>query len=725
MDWQLFLSAENFEQAWKKVRSNQGCAGVDGETIEAFERDVERNLAGLRRSVERGTYQPLPLKSLKVPKKPRAGIGELPQTEWRGLGVPTVRDRIVQQALLNLLHPILEPQFETSSFAYRPGRSYKGAVRQIEAWRQAGYDWVLDADLVKYFDNIQHQRLFAELQERVHDPVVGDLVERWVGSGVATAGGLILPDRGIPQGSVVSPILANVYLDDFDEAIEDAGLKLVRYADDFVVLAKSKSRIEAAQELVDDLLDGMGLELHAEKTRITNFQQGFHFLGHTFVRSLVVEDRGKGKKARQQEAKQGVVKPESPLVYRSELPVVQTQMQQAFLEAIRESEQPIAPPLYVAMGYRVRDEKPVQIASKEWNWRNGMSTLYLVKQGTMLRKDHGRFVVEGSRLAADGKLDGKSDGKQSRSEEAVLEIPIQEVGRILVLGRVQISTSAIEVCLERQIPVVFMSQTGDYKGHLWSSEFCDLPTEAAQFGRRHDRVFQLELARQIVWGKGMNSRITVQRLNRKRKVEGMGAKLKRMEQHLAAVERATDLNELRGYEGAIAKLYFGALGQMITNPGFSLTGRSRRPPKDPVNSLLSFGYTLLANNVLSLILAEGLNPYLGNLHRSERKEMHLVFDLVEEFRAPVVDSLVIALVNKKILRPTDFTYPNAEGGVYLEAGSRRVFLKHFEERISESFIHPRTQQQVSYRRAIQLQIQQYKECLQLSAIYQPFIRSNK
>jgi CRISPR-associated protein Cas1 len=164
---------------------------------------------------------------------------------------------------------------------------------------------------------------------------------------------------------------------------------------------------------------------------------------------------------------------------------------------------------------------------------------------------------------------------------------------------------------------------------------------------------------------------------------------------------------------------------MITNPGFSLTERNRRPPKDPVNALLSFGYTLLFNNVLSLILAEGLNPYLGNLHRSDRKEPHLAFDLVEEFRAPIVDSLVIALVNQKILRPTDFTYPNAEAGVYLETGARRVFLKYFEERISETMTHPRTQQQVSYRRAIQLQVQQYKQCLQSSEVYQPFIRSNK
>jgi CRISP-associated protein Cas1 len=121
-------------------------------------------------------------------------------------------------------------------------------------------------------------------------------------------------------------------------------------------------------------------------------------------------------------------------------------------------------------------------------------------------------------------------------------------------------------------------------------------------------------------------------------------------------------------------------------------------------------------------LAEGLNPYLGNLHRSDRKEPHLAFDLVEEFRAPIVDSLVIALINQKILRPTDFTYPNPEGGVYLEAAARRVFLKNFEERISATITHPRTQQSMSYRRAIQLQVQEYKQCLQSADRYQPFIR---
>lgn len=347
-----------------------------------------------------------------------------------------------------------------------------------------------------------------------------------------------------------------------------------------------------------------------------------------------------------------------------------------------------------------------------------MSTLYLVKQGTILRKDHGRFIIEGGKFEPDASPASPSPS----SPHPPLEIPIKEVGRILVLGRIQISTSAIEVCLEHQIPVIFMSQTGAYKGHLWSSEFCDLPTEATQFGRRHDRPFQQAMARYLLHGKLTNSRHLLLRLNRKRKVEGLLAKIHRIDQHIAALSQTDDLDVMRGHEGSAARLYFAALGQLITNPGFSLSERSRRPPKDPVNSLLSFGYTLLFNNVLSLILAEGLNPYLGNLHRSDRKEMHLAFDLMEEWRSPIVDSLVMSLINKKIVRPTDFTYPNAEGGVYLEAAARRIFLKYFEDRITEEISHPAVQRPVSYRRAIQLQIQQYKRCLQNSNPYNPFVR---
>jgi CRISPR-associated endonuclease Cas1 len=463
IDWQLFLTADNFWQAWQKVRSNNGCAGVDGETIAAFERHETRNLEDVRRSLVKGTYYPMPLRALHIPKKSKPKLGERPKTEWRGLGVPTVRDRIVQQALLNLLHPILEPQFEESSFAYRPGRSYKGAVRQVDQWRKRGYDWVLDADLVKYFDNVQHSRLLAELDERVHDPAVGKLVDQWIRSGISTASGLILPEKGIPQGS----------------------------------------------------------------------------------------------------------------------------------------------------------------------------------------------------------------------------------------------------------------------GHLWSAVQFDLATQAAQFRRFEDVTFQFEMAQSLVKGKLWNLKQQLLKLRRQRDLPNVSDAIAGIDRDWQAVDQASSevgLNVLRGYEGSAAARYFPALGQLITNPGFSLTGRSRRPPTDPTNSLLSFGYTLLFNNVMSLILVEGLNPYLGNLHRSERNDPQLAFDLMEEWRSPIVDSLVLKLINQKVLRPTDFTFPDQDGGVYLEEKGRRIFLKHFEERLSALMSHPDVGKQVSYRRAIQLQIQRYKRCLVNDLPYQPFRR---
>ena len=705
------FSLASLKAAWEHVRQNKGCAGVDGETITHFAEQAETYLYQLEQALIAGAYHPMPLRQLSVPKK---------EGGWRTLGVPTVRDRIVQQALLNALHPILEPQFEDCSFAYRPGRSHKAAVQQVGYWRDRGYEWVLDGDIVRFFDNLNHARLFAEFEERVKPAdlvpaqtlfslrsAIFALLEAWISASILTPEGLVLPEKGVPQGSVVSPILANVYLDDFDEILMSADLKLVRFADDFVVLAKNQQQIIQAQQDVADLLHSMGLQLHPDKTQITNFNRGFRFLGHAFVKDLIV----------QVQKHQPLVLParereEFDRLIHADPAVPPTQMQQAMVAVLKAAQQPIPPPLYVVLGYQVRQWKPVTIESNEWEWKTGMSTLYLVQQGTTLQKEQGRFLIR---------------GKTSDQSPVPLniEIPTREVEQILVFGNIQLSTAAISVCLEQQIPVIFLTQMGDYKGHLWSNEFCDLPIEAAQFSRRQDAGFQLCMAQQIVYGKVINSKLTLLRLNRKRKVEGLAAKIKRLDQHLKSIKQAIDLNSLRGYEGAAAKLYFGALGRLITNPAFSLTERNRRPPKDPINSLLSFGYTLLFNNVMSLILAEGLNPYLGNLHRSERKEPHLAFDLTEEFRAPVVDSLVIALVNKKILRPTDFTYPNAEGGIYLDEPARRVFLKQFEERISTAITHPRTQQQISYRRAIQLQVQQYKRCLQTSVMYEPFIRSSK
>jgi CRISP-associated protein Cas1 len=228
-----------------------------------------------------------------------------------------------------------------------------------------------------------------------------------------------------------------------------------------------------------------------------------------------------------------------------------------------------------------------------------------------------------------------------------------------------------------------------------------------------------------VAGKLSNCKHLLLRLNRKQKAASVEKAIKQINDVQETVKdlgRAQKIDQLMGYEGTASRYYFAALGALISNNGFTLTERNRRPPKDPVNSILSFGYVLLFHNVLSLLLAEGMNPYLGNLHGSDRKEAFLAFDLMEEFRSPVVDTLVMQLINQKILRPTDFTWPNEEGGIYLLEPGKRVFLKHFEERISKAIRHPDSNTEVSYRRVIQLQIRRYKQTLLEGIPYEPFKR---
>lgn len=297
-----FLHTTNFHQAWIKVRDNKGCAGADEETLDDFARNLQLNLTQLNHSVANNAYQPHPLKQVFIPKN---------NGKVRELRIPTVRDRIVQQALLNVLVPVIEPTFSDCSFAYRPNHSIIKAVEKIAHWRDEGYRWILDADIVKYFDSIDRQILLLELRQHISHPGILYLIKAWISSGILTKKGLEIPDKGIPQGAVVSPLLANIYLDKFDRAIANTDLKLVRYADDFLLLGKSRNRILQAYTEVVKLLHTLNLAIHTHKTQITNFDKGFRFLGHGFIGDGIVPlDSPKQKSQSQHDRKKKVRTPQ-------------------------------------------------------------------------------------------------------------------------------------------------------------------------------------------------------------------------------------------------------------------------------------------------------------------------------------------------------------------------------------------------------------------------------
>ena len=270
----------NLRAAFRRVRANQGAAGVDHQTIEMFERHLEENLEKLSRSLRDGSYRPAAVRREWIPKPG--------SKEKRPLGIPTVRDRVVQAALLAVLEPIFERDFAEQSYGFRPNRGCKDALRRVDKLLQEGYTRVVDADLKSYFDTIPHEQLMERVREKVSDGRVLELLEAYLTQGVMDGMKHWTPEEGTPQGAVISPLLSNIYLDPLDHEMAREGIEMVRYADDFVILSRSRVEAEEALERVRQWTAQAGLTLHPEKTRIVDAAErgGFDFLGYHFERGM-------------------------------------------------------------------------------------------------------------------------------------------------------------------------------------------------------------------------------------------------------------------------------------------------------------------------------------------------------------------------------------------------------------------------------------------------------
>src|SRR5215468_2575575 len=269
---------KNLELAWERVRANRGSGGVDGQSLEAYGAQLDEQLERLHSELKEDAYQPQPVRQASIPK---AG-GKL--GEQRILGVPTVRDRVCQQALLNRLEPIFEPVFDDANFGYRLGRSTRDAMRKV--WReiQSGREWIVDADLKDFFGSLDQEKLLTLVAQRIADGRVLRLIKAMLKAGSYGHGRLFPTERGTVQGGVVSPVLSNVLLTPFDREMRLRGYQLTRYADDWVITCKSAAEARAAVEAAGRILKQLGVELHPQKTRIVHVQHGFEFLGYIIKR---------------------------------------------------------------------------------------------------------------------------------------------------------------------------------------------------------------------------------------------------------------------------------------------------------------------------------------------------------------------------------------------------------------------------------------------------------
>lgn len=281
------ITEELMFKAFKAVKKNRGSSGIDKVSIEMYQSNLSENLLSLMKELKQGSYQPIPLRRVHIPK----GDGKT-----RPLGIPSVKCRVAQEVVRRLINSTFENRFHENSFGFRPGRNCHQAVERVVDYAQQGYRYIVDVDIKGFFDNIPHELIMESIAARISDGNILNLIERFLNSGVMEDGELKPTIKGTPQGGVISPLLANIALDHLDWYLDNKGYCFVRYADDFIVLCKTKTEAERALDEIKIFLDQMGLQISPEKTKVCHYSEGFNFLGFTIKsRSIQIRDKSKEK----------------------------------------------------------------------------------------------------------------------------------------------------------------------------------------------------------------------------------------------------------------------------------------------------------------------------------------------------------------------------------------------------------------------------------------------
>lgn len=655
--------------AWSRVRQNAGMPGSDGTTIDGFAADSESQIGRLRDELLTQSYCPRPFLKCPVPKKDGA---------IRQLSIPTIRDRVVQSAAHLVLSPVLEPTFEDSSYAYRPGRSVRTAVTKIAALRDQGYSWVVDGDIERFFDNVPHGPLLDRLGRIIGDERLVQLVGMWLAEYSDSA-------RGLPQGSPISPLLSNFYLDSVDEAVEGNGVRLVRYADDFLVLCKSESRAKRTLERLTAILHEHGLALNSLKTRLVTFEKGFRFLGHLFVRALIQESHDSDVFRRQAPA---ATDPEPRNTTTERRPRRTSIAEPRKAEPQRNT--PSATPIEEDLNPPTPDGSAP-----------GLRVLYVHEKGRRITRRQDALSIcdeAGRELAAFPKdrVDRVEVGPDAEIDSAALRLACSDGGHAALVTR---TGRAAVLCHG------FDADPGGL--HLCQARHCI------------DPALRIELARRIVAGKLRNQRALLRRLNRRRRLSIVDASGDEIGEVLRRLDKATSVDILLGYEGNAAAKYWPALGHCLQGD-WRLVTRERRPPPDPVNAVLSYLSAILARDILGLCLTKGLHPGFGALHVARDGHPALVSDLIEEFRAPVVESLAVTLFNSRALRPEMFEMGTEPTSCLLGSAGRTALVHGYERWLARKVKSPRSGYHIHWRKLVEEQVVAYVRHVRGEAPYDPY-----
>ena len=662
------LTREDLHTAWSRVQENAGCAGSDGVTIGRFGGRLERELDQIWDQLMDGQYRPMPLLEIRVEKRPGS-------EETRTLLIPSVRDRLLQTAVARQLSRVWEEEFLDVSYGYRPGRGVDSAVARVQQWRDRGYAFVVEADITGYFDHLDHTLLLAEYAERESSREYDLLIKAWIRA-EEWDGTRIMPlRRGIPQGSPLSPVLANLFLTDFDTEMSQRACRMVRYADDFVLLCRSRSEGEEILSATEAWMTSRKLELKPAKTGIRTFFEGFTFLGVYFHGDQAFRPWKQGKT---QGRVRFMAKPmPARLVARYMAPRGVSEMEAAFAVA---GYRQLAPGSEYLVD-RPAGEEPVAF-------------LYVTEQGAVVRKSSDRFLVE-------------KDG------QVLLDLPYHKLESVLLFGGVQVTSQALGEMLEKRITVSFFSRTGRYRGSAVAPLGNDVQLRMAQYALSLDGAATLPLARRLVTAKVGNARRVLARYAARNPERPPGplVALTEIEQRVGTAE---SLEVLLGLEGTAARMYFTHVMTYQTSE-FTWPGRVKHPSTDPINAMLSLVYTLLWQEFAGILEGLGLDPASGFFHQPDFGRRSLALDLVESFRHPAGDRFVLTVLNKKMFSGDDF-FEGPGKAIFLKEDALRRFLELYE-----TWMIQKPAVGIPFREATRRQGESFVRHLQKKAEWEPYI----
>lgn len=679
-------------QAWGRIKRKRAVGGIDNVSIELFDKRIEHNLKDLSQSLQTGTYSPEPTKRMYIPKdKPN---------ERRKLAIPTIKDKIVQEATRSVVEPLFDRAFADSSYAYRSGKGPQKAVSKVEQWLAQGKEWVVTGDIDDFFDSMNHNLLMKFVSERIWEKEILRLIELWLKMGIIEKGKWVDSEIGIPQGTIISPLLSNIYLHPFDKEMKNRGHTLVRYADNFIFLGKLR------KEAVDALKDGerflhreLSLCLNQDSKSIRGIHNGFVFLGFLFKdkRRIIAETKlGKVK------AKIGVILRGSAnlsdAVDKLNEPIVAWQRyygnadvkdQFKFLDNLLFDElkkflisrgvlsvikkKGIRQDLQRLEFFSLKDPREKQnltsllIAAtgvkKQAKVKEKKPLSSVAKQVALKRRKYEKILSEASNLiiSTPGSFVGKTSRRVVVREKRrrVKELPFFRLKNILIISNgVSISSNLVRHCAGEGIPITFFDFYGRPYAQVHSprSPLYGLSLAQSAAATNQKGVY---LAKSFVEGK-IKNQINLIKYYRKYKARREFQFFEVCEESINAMRslliKLRDISKgdslelttpkMLALEGQSASYYWKLIKLLLSHDVY-FQGRERRGATDLVNSLLNYGYGILYSQIYQAIILAGLNPNISFLHREQVGKPTLVFDLIEEFRQPIVDKAVIGMIRKK------------------------------------------------------------------------------